>query len=155
MKKFILDTRGNASLWAAFLMVVLFLLAIVAYTGATLYSTYQSAQTELERATNVSVDTNLVNANVRDLLLDIPAEDAAQKVYANLALAGYVQCSDYEWERMEGGKTRYRLKDMQITVSGKVLDITATLSMPLPWAVGSLSSAELPINVESRVLYLD
>lgn len=155
MKRFHKDTRGNASLWAVFLMAVLFLLAVVAYTGATLYSTYQSAQTELERVANVSVDASLLNANVRDLLLDIPADAAVQKVYTNLASVGFVQDVSGDWERMEEGKTRYCLKGVQITVSGKMLDLSATLSMPLPLEVGCHLEVELPISAHVNVLYMD
>lgn len=155
MKKFIFDTRGNASLWAAFLMVVLFLLAVAGYFGATIYSTYQTAQIELERAANVSVYDSLINANVRDLLLDIPADAAEQKVYANLASAGYLQDADGDWGRLDGGDSLYCLKDMQVTVSGKMLDVTATLSMSLPWGVGGLLAMELPVSAHVKVLYMD
>jgi hypothetical protein len=155
MKILLQDTRGNASLWAAFAAAMLFVLAVTVYTGATLYSTYQTAQTELERAANVSVDASLLNANVRDLVLDIPADSAEQKVSANLISQGFAQEEDGDWARIQDGKPRYHLNDMQITVSGKELDITATLVMPLPWATGSLSTVKLPIHVESQVLYLD
>lgn len=155
MRRIIHDTQGNASLWAVFIAIILCMLSVVAYTGATLYSTYQTAQTELERATNISVDVSLVNANVRDLLLNIPATDATEKVYENLIQAGYLQNADGNWKRINAGKTPYILKDLQISVSGEVLDISAAVSMPLPWAVGALSSVDIPIHVESRVLYLD
>ena len=155
MKRFLHDTRGNASLLAAFLVVVLFLLAVVAYAGATVYSTYQTAQTELERAASVSVDTSLVNANVRDLMLDIPEEDVVQQVDANFSSAGFVQNANGDWTRMEGGKTLYWLKNAQITVSGRVLDVTATLAIPLPWTVGGFTRIELPISICVNVLYLD
>lgn len=155
MKRLLHETRGNASLWTAFAAAVLFVLAVAVYIGATLYSTYQTAQTELERAANVSVDASLVNANVRDLVLDIPANAAEQKVSDNLVLAGLVKDAGGSWERMESGKTRYCLNNMQITVFGEVLDIAATLDMPLPWGIGSLSVVELPIHIESRVLYLN
>lgn len=155
MKRFLHDTRGNASIWAAFIMIVLFMLAAAVYTAAGLYSTYQTAQTELDRAANISVDANLDNANVRDLILDIPAEDAIQEAYDNLAQAGYVQDSDANWERVKDGKICYSLRDLQVSISGELLDITATLNMPLPWAAASLLSVNIPIHVESRVLYLD
>jgi Na+-transporting NADH:ubiquinone oxidoreductase subunit NqrC len=136
-------------------MIVLFLLAAVVYTAAGLYSTYQTAQTEFDRAANISVDANLVNANVRDLILDIPAEDAVQEVYDNLAQADYVQELDANWERVKDGKICYSFKDLQISVSGEVLNITATLNMPLPWAARIPSSVNIPVRAESRVLYLD
>jgi hypothetical protein len=155
MRRFVQDTRGNASLWAAFIAIILCMLSVVAYTGATLYSTYQTAQTELERAANISVDACLINANVRDLLLNIPAADSTQDVNENLVQEGYAQGSDGDWERMENGKICYSLKDLQITVSGEMLNITATVSIPLPWVVGNISSVNIPIHVESKVLYID
>ena len=123
----------------AFIAIVLCMLSIVAYTGATLYSTYQAAQTELERAANISVDHSLMNKNVRDLLLDIPETDSMQAVNDNLIQAGYIQESEDSWVRTVNGKTYYSLKDMQVSVTGEVLDITATVSMPLPWDVGSIT----------------
>jgi hypothetical protein len=155
MRRFIHDTQGNASLWAVFIAIILCMLSVVAYTAATLYSTYQTAQTELERATNISVDASLANANVRDLLLDIPAIDSTEMVFKNLVQAGYEQDSNGDWERMESGKVLYSLRNLQISVSGEVLAISAAVSMPLPWAVGVLSSVDISIHVESRVLYLD
>lgn len=153
--KLLQDTHGSAPLWVAFITIVLCMLSIVAYTCATLYSTYQAAQTELERAANISVDHSLVNKNVRDLLLDIPETDSVKTLEDNLIQAGYVQESEYTWERTVNGKTYYTLKDMQVSVSREVLDIMATVSMPLPWVVGSISSVDLPIHVESRVLYIN
>jgi ketosteroid isomerase-like protein len=155
VKRFLHDTRGNASLWAAFMMIILFLLGAAVYTAAGLYSTYQTAQTELDRVTNVSVDANLENANVRDLILNIPTDDAVQKVYDNLTSAGYVQNSEGDWVRMDDEKICYSLKDLQVSVSGEVLDITATFNMQLPWAAGVLTSVNIPIRAESRVLYHD
>ena len=155
MTHFLHDTRGSASLLAAFLVVVLFLLAVVAYAGATVYSTYQSAQTELERAASFSVDASLVNANVRDLMLDIHEEDVVQQIYANLSSVGFVQGANSDWMRMEGEKTLYWLKNIQTMVSGRVLDVTATLAIPLPWTVGGFTRIELPISICVNVLYLD
>jgi hypothetical protein len=120
-----------------------------------LYSTYQAAQTELERAANVSVDSSLINKNVRDLLLDIPEMDSSQALDDNLIQAGYVQESGDNWIRTVNGKTFYSLKDMQVSVAGEVLYITATISMPLSWGVGNITSVDLPIHVESRVLYIN
>jgi archaellum component FlaF (FlaF/FlaG flagellin family) len=155
MKRFVRDERGNASLWAVFIAVILCMLSAVVYTGATLYSTYQAAQTELERAANVSVDSSLINKNVRDLLLDIPEMDSSQALDDNLIQAGYVQESGDNWIRTVNGKTFYSLKDMQVSVAGEVLYITATISMPLSWGVGNITSVDLPIHVESRVLYIN
>jgi len=155
MRRFIHDTRGNSSLWAAYIAIILCMLSAVAYTGTTLYSTYQAAQTELERAANISVDSSLANKNVRDLLLDIPETDSLQALDDNLVQAGYVQESESNWVQTINGKIYYSLEDLQVSVAGEVLDITATVSMPLPWIVGNTTSVDLPIHVESRVLYIN
>jgi hypothetical protein len=155
MKQVTKDTQGSALLWPVFIALILCMLSVVAYTGATLYSTYQNAQTELERAANISVDHSLINPNVRDLLLNIPAEDATTSLEDNLAQAGYVKNGDGDWVRTESGKTYYCLKDMQVTVAGELLDITAIVSMPLPWDIGGTPVVDLPIHVQSRVLYID
>jgi hypothetical protein len=155
MKKFIKDTRGSAPLWAAFIAIILCMLSVVAYSGAAIFSKYQTAQTELERTANISIDHSLINSNVRDLLLDIPTAGSIQALENNMVQVGYIKDSDGDWVRSEGSKTYYSLKDLQVTVSGELLNIAATVSMPLPWDVGGIAFVNLPIHVESKVLYIN
>jgi hypothetical protein len=153
--KIIKDTRGSAPLWAAFIAFVLCILAIVAYTGATLYSKYQAAQTELERAANISIDRNMVNSNVRDLLLDIPAVPTLVEFEDNLADAGWEQVSDGAWDKRVDGKLIYAVRGLDADVHDRYLDISCSLVLPLPWAMGNFSEVEIPMAVRSEVLYLN
>lgn len=155
MRGFFRDTRGSASLWAAFIVIMLCMLSVVAYTGATLYSAYRTAQTDLERAANISVDMNMENRNVRDLILDIPQEPVLSSLENNLGLSGWTKDASGTWERVHGERLVYELRDLSAVVHDGLLDVTAVFTMPLPWAVGSLTDVEIPIAVRCKVLYLD
>jgi hypothetical protein len=91
MRRFFQDTRGSAILWTLFLILILFTLSLVVYTGTTVYDKYQTCETELERAALVTVDAGLLNANVRDLKLDVPADAAQSLLEDNLTDAGWTR----------------------------------------------------------------
>jgi hypothetical protein len=96
MRRFLQDTRGSAILWTLFLILILFTLSFVVYTGTTIYAKYQTCETELERAALVTVDAGLLNANVRDMQLDIPANIAQSLLESNLTEAGWTR-EDGRW----------------------------------------------------------
>ena len=154
MKRFCKEDTGSALIWMVFLILILITLSAVAYAGVTVYAKYQACETEVQRAATVTVDKNMLNANVRDLLLDIPAEYAEDSFYASLTEAGWI-LENGCWNRYEDGKSVYSLEDMSVDVDGKTLSISATMAIPLPWDIGDLSIIRLPINVRSSVLYID
>lgn len=153
MKYYVKDTRGSTSLLAAFLAAALCMLAVAVYSGAMIYSNYQTAQTELERAISISVDTNLINANIRDLVLDIPEEEAVAALGNNLEEAGYRYSEDV-WQRIEDSNILFSLKDLQTVIDGDRMTITAIFSMTLPWGA-ELPRVEIPLQVVSKVLYIE
>lgn len=153
MKRFIKDTSGSAIIWTFFLMLIIFTLSFVVYTGVTVYSKYQTCETEMERAALITVDMGMVNANVRDLFLDIPADAAQLLLEKNLTEAGWAQ-EDGSWVKRDNGKLIYALEDAQISVDGKTLRIDATFAMPSPWTVGGMDEIRIPMTVLSSVLYI-
>ena len=127
MRHFFQDTRGSAILWTLFLILILFTLSFVVYTGTVVYAKYQTFETELERAAIVTVDAGLLNTNVRDLQLDIP-EDAAQSLLEeNLADAGWAH-EDGRWVKYDGGKLIMRLRTRNFRCRGKTCGSKRCLS---------------------------
>ena len=98
MKRFCKDDTGSALIWMVFLILIIISLFAVAYSGVTVYAKYQSCETEVQRAATVTVDKSMLNANVRDLILDVPAESAEGSFYASLTEIGWT-LEDGCWNR--------------------------------------------------------
>jgi hypothetical protein len=154
MRHFFQDTRGSAILWTLFLILILFTLSFVVYTGTTVYAKYQICETELERAALVTVDAGLLNTNVRDLQLNVPADAAQSLLEENLADAGWAR-EDGRWVKYNGEKLAYALEGAQLSVQEKTLRLDATFVMPAPWAMSSVTEIRIPMTVLSSVLYID
>ena len=153
-KGFIRNQDGSAILWTLFLILILFTLTAVIYMGVTVYAKYQTCETELQRAATVTVDTGLVNANVRALQLDVP-EDAVQPLLEdNLTEAGWTR-EDGKWTKYDDGKLIYALEDIQVTAEGKTLCIDGTFVMPSPWELGGVAEIRIPLTVFSSALYIE
>jgi hypothetical protein len=154
MRRFVKDTRGSAIIWTLFLILILFTLAFVVYTGVTVYAKYQTCETELQRAATVAVDTGLINANVRDLQLDIQEDTAQSLLEESLMDAGWTK-EDGSWVKYNGDKLIYALEDMQTSVQEKTLRIDGTFAMPSAWTVSGISEIRIHMTVLSSVLYID
>ena len=154
MKRFWKDESGSALIWMIFLILILITLFAVAYAGVTVYAKYQTCETEVQRAATVTVDKNMLNANVRDLILDMPTESAEESFYASLTETGWT-LEDGCWNRYEGEKSVYSLKNMSVVVDRKTVSISASMVIPLPWEIGDIGKVSIPINVRSSVLYIE
>lgn len=154
MRRFLRDTRGGTPIWAAFLILILFTLSLVVYSAVTLYTKYQTCETELERASVVTVDMSMVNPNVRDSVLNIPVIPAKSLLTNNLTDTGWTQ-EGGNWMKRDGGKLIYSLEDMEITIEEKTIRIKAIFSMPAPWTIGGMDEIRIPMEVRSSVLYIE
>lgn len=154
MRRFVEDTRGSAIIWALFLILILFTLAFVVYTGVTVYAKYQTCKTELQRAATVVVDAGLINANVRDLQLNVQEDTAQSLLEESLMDAGWTK-EDGCWVKYNGDKLIYALEDMQTSVQEKTLCIDGTFAMPSAWTVNGISEIRIHMTVLSSVLYID
>jgi hypothetical protein len=154
MRRFLQDTRGSAILWTLFLIIILFMLTFVVYTGTTVYAKYQTCETELERAALVTVDAGLLNANVRDLQLDVPADVAQSLLENNLTEAGWAR-EDGRWVKYDGDKLICALEDAQLSVQEKTLRLDAMFVMPALWAMSGVMEIRIPMTVLSSVLYIE
>ncbi|OPY89423.1 MAG: hypothetical protein A4E71_00006 [Smithella sp. PtaU1.Bin162] len=153
MIRLIKDKKGSAYLWAAFILLAMVMLAAVVYNGVGVYTKYQAAETELQRAVTVTVDGSMENAAVRDLVLDIPAADAEELFFDNLRELGYEQ-SGGDWTKRIDNKTIYSLTDLEIKTEGSVMSMTAVLSVPLLWETGGTAVVRIPIQARTSVLYI-
>ncbi len=154
MKRFWKDESGSALIWVVFLILILITLSAVVYAGVTVYAKYQNCETEVQRAQTVTVDKNMLNANVRDLILDVPADSAEESFYASLTELGWT-LEDGCWNRYENEKTVFSLEDMCVVVDGKTMSISATMIIPLPWEIGDIGKVSIPLNVRASVLYIE
>ena len=154
MKALIKEKNGSAPIWAAFLILILFTLSFVVYSAVTVYAKYQTCETELERAAIVTVDKSMINANVRDITLDIPALPVQTLLEDNLLDAGWAR-EDGNWIKRDDGKIIYSLGDMTVEIEGKTMRIDAEFAMPLPWAIGGTNEIHIPMKVRSSVLYIE
>ena len=154
MKRFWSDQRGNAVIGSAFLVLVLFTLSFVIYGALTIYSNYQNAETELQRAATMTVDGSLENAAIRDLVLDVPGVDAEELFYDRLRELGYER-GGTDWSKRVDGKLQYTLAGLAVAVNGRTMTATAVLAMPLLWKTDTFVPVRIPIQVRSSVLYID
>lgn len=155
MKRFIREENGSAPIWAAFIILFLFTFSFVVYAGVTLYSKYQTCETELERAAVVTVDKNMENRNVRDLNLNIPQQPALADLENNLALSGFAQGPDRTWKKYKNDKLLYELRNLNITVNDEWMELSGLFVMPLPWAIGGQSEVAIPIAARVKVIFLN
>nr|HML47816.1 hypothetical protein [Clostridia bacterium] len=112
MTRLIKDKNGSAHLWAIFILLAMVMLTVVIYNGVTVYTKYQSAETELQRAVTVTVDGSLQNAAVRDLVLDVPAI-GEELLFDHLRELGYER-SGADWVKRADGKTVYTLTGLTV-----------------------------------------
>jgi hypothetical protein len=153
MTRFIKEKTGSAYLWAVFILLAMVMLAAVVYNGVMIYTKYQSAETELQRAATVTVDGSMENAAVRDLMLNVPTT-AERLFFSNLQELGYAQ-SDGGWTKRVDGKTIYSLTELDIVTNGRSMTVNAILSVPLIWDIGGTTVVRIPIQARSSVLYLE
>lgn len=154
MNRFFREKSGSTPIWVAFAILILFTLSFVVYSAVTVYAKYQTCETELERAAIVTVDMSMVNPNVRDSVLNIPAIPAKTLLTNNLTDTGWTQ-EGGNWMKRDGGKLLYSLEDMEITVEEKTIRIEAIFSMPAPWTIGGMDEIRIPMEVRSSVLYIE
>src|SRR5690554_5563623 len=117
MTRLLKDESGSAQLWAIFILLAMVMLCAVIYNGVTVYTKYQIAETELQRAVTVTVDGSMENAAVRDLVLDVPEADAEKLFFEHLRELGYNR-DGADWTKRADGKTVYTLTDITIETDG-------------------------------------
>jgi hypothetical protein len=153
MTRLIKDKNGSANLWAIFILLAMVMLTAVVYNGVTVYTKYQDAETELQRAVTVTVDGSMENAAVRDLILDVPVA-GEELLFDHLRELGYDR-DGADWTKRADGKTVYTLTELSVETDGRTMKITAVLAIPLLWETDSAAVVRIPIRARASVLYIE
>jgi hypothetical protein len=140
-------------LWTFFIAAVLVSFSILIYTWMIVQSKYQLAITEIERAANVALDTNLINPMVRDIQLAVPLIEVETSFEANLRDAGFFLSGDRTWLRKKDDQVIYSIHDCTINLNDDQYVLTATLQIPMRW--GPLAPVNFPIRTAVQILFLD
>ena len=154
MTKFIKDNKGNSYLWAAFIIIIFSMFTAVIYNVIYIYTTVNLARDDLERATVVTVNENLINENVRDLNYSIPTDMAIISFYNNLDSLGYQNVNDI-YIKKENDKALHSISEITIAIDDDLMEIDADLTIPLLWQIESISEVKIPIHTISRVYSFD
>jgi hypothetical protein len=153
MTRLIKDKNGSANLWAIFILLAMVMLTAVVYNGVTVYTKYQDAETELQRAVTVTVDGSMENSAVRDLILDVPVA-GEELLFDHLRELGYDR-DGADWTKRADGKTVYTLTELSVETDGRTMKITAVLAIPLLWETDSAAVVRILIQAHASVLYIE
>lgn len=154
MTNFIADNKGNSYLWAAFIIIIFSMFTAVIYNVIYIYTTINTARNDLERAAVVTVNENLINENVRDLNYSIPTDLAIVSFYDNLDSLGY-QNTNNVYIKKENDKAHHSISNITISIDDDLMEIDATLTIPLLWQIESISEVEMLLHTISRVYSYD
>ena len=144
---------GSAPLWTIFIAILLISFSLLIYTAMSLRSNYLQAQTELERAANVSIDINMQNQSVRDIQMkpDLPSIKASLE--QNLVDLGYEKVSDTSWRMTKADKTIYLLKDLQLIQDQDQIHLQGELEISL--LAGEMATITVPIETNVQAIFID
>ena len=154
LKRFARDNRGSANLWVAFCILIFFMLAAVLYNAHTLYSKYYAVEDELTRCASITMDSNIRNAKLRDVITDVQYQPVVSVLEQNLTDRGWTREAT-GWAKYENGRWAYRLTNMNTSVSGSNLHLTATVTIPLPWKMANQLTVQFPLDLYAKILYIN
>ena len=154
LKRFARDNRGSANLWVAFCILIFFMLAAVLYNAHTLYSKYYAVEEELTRCASITMDSNIRNAKLRDVITDVQYQPVVSVLEQNLTDRGWTREAT-DWAKYENGRWAYRLTNMNTSVSGSNLHLTATVTIPLPWKMANQLTVQFPLDLYAKILYIN
>ena len=85
-KRFVSDTRGSANLWVAFCVLMFFMLAAVLFNAHALYSRYYALEDELVRCASITLDSNIHNVKLRDVITDVQYQPVLSVLEQNMSV---------------------------------------------------------------------
>jgi hypothetical protein len=144
---------GSAPLWTIFIAILLISFSLLIYTAMSLRSNYLQAQTELERAANVSIDINMQNQSVRDIQItpDLPRIKASLE--QNLVDLGYEKLSDTSWRMKKADKTIYSLTNLQLIQEQDQIHLQGELEISL--LAGDIATVTIPIEANVQAIFIE
>ena len=154
LKRFARDNRGSAQMWVAFCILMFFMLAAVLYNAHALYSKYYAVEDELTRCASITLDSNIHNAKLRDVITDVQYQPVVNVLEQNLTDRGWTREAN-GWAKYENGRWAYRLTSVSYNVSGSNLHLTGTLTIPLPWKLADQLTVQFPIDLYAKILYIN
>lgn len=147
------DRQGSAILWAIIIVIILMMIAAVLYNVFVLRSNYLSVRNELERCASVSLNSNVLNPNLRDMIIDVETAPVQTVLEGKLRASGWTG-SGGSWEKKSGARTVYRMTGMHIEISGSRLRLHATVQIPLPLGVENSLMVAYPVDIYARIRYI-
>ena len=154
MRKYrIRHKTGSAPLWTIFIAILLISFSLLIYTAMSLRTNYMQAQTELERAANVSINVNMQNQSVRDIQItpDLPSIKASLE--QNLVDLGYEKVSDTNWRMTKADKTIHLLKDLQLIQDQNQIHLQGELEISL--LAGDMATVTIPIETKVQAIFIE
>lgn len=144
---------GSAPLWTIFIAILLISFSLLIYTSMSLRSNYIQAQTELERAANVSINVNMQNQSVRDIQMKPDLTSVRTSLEQNLADLGYEKISNTSWRMEKDDKTIYSLNNFQLIQDEDQILLQGEFEISL--LAGDIASVTLPIETKVQAIFID
>ena len=152
-KYYIRKKTGSAPLWTIFIAILLISFSLLIYTAMSLRSNYLQAQSELERAANVSIDINLQNQSVRDIQMKPDLTSVKSSLEQNLAALGYEKLSDTSWRMKKADKTIYSLTNLQLIQDQDQIHLQGELEISL--LAGDMATVTIPIETKVQAIFIE
>ena len=154
MRKYrIRQKTGSAPLWTIFIAILLISFSLLIYTAMSLRSNYLQAQSELERAANVSIDINLQNQSVRDIQITPDLPHVKASLEQNLVDLGYEKVSDTGWRMKKADKTIYTLQNLNLIQNQNQISLQGELEISM--LVGDMATVTIPIETKVQAIFIE
>jgi hypothetical protein len=144
---------GSAPLWTIFIAIMLISFSLLIYTAMSLRNNYLQAQTELERAANISINVNVQNQSVRDIQMKPDLSSVKSSLEQNLTDVGYEKLSDSSWKMKKADKTVYTLQNLQLIQNKDQILLQGELEISL--LAGDTTTVTIPIETKVQAIFIE
>ena len=153
-QRLVRDDRGSANLWVAFCILVFFMLAALLYNVHILYAKYYAVQDEVTRCASITLDSNIHNAKLRDVITDVEYQPVSDALAENLRAHGWTRDGE-GWAKYDKGALSCCLTGLSASVTGPNLRLTASVQIPLPWKLAGRLTVSFPLTLYAKILYIN
>lgn len=144
---------GSAPLWTIFIAIILISFSLLIYTMMSLRTNYMQAQTEIERAANISIGINLQNQSVRDIQMSPDLLSVKASLEQNLSQLGYEKISEGSWRMKKADKTVYTLRNLLLVQDQDQILLSGELVIPL--LTGEMASVTIPVQTTVQAIFIE
>ena len=152
-RQFLRAKRGNISILALIICVLIVFVALAVYTGDVAYTNYYSAQLAMERSVNSAIEEYLHGYEIKDVVLQLEPNAIATMAVDNMPDNGLTAQGD-GFVLQKGSETAYSIDDITVTGTNEYVTISGTFKMNMPWAIVQSIVFEMPIEATSRIIYI-